>query len=116
MLIPSEWVHAKTPCANLWLRGYELSVSGEHSALLDDKPRAFTRDFVETVESLTGCKFNCFPLDQETQLRLEYEHVCRVYARLEAKNYWTPEERRFYLDLSKRHSALWKAVKELDNA
>lgn len=112
-LIKSVWVHAKTPHANLFLRGFELTETGEHSALLDDKPHPFTMNFVADVERLTGCKFLCSPLDEATQLQLEYDRTLTAYQKLIQKRFWTSADYRNAPAITRK---LWLLQKEIDNA
>jgi hypothetical protein len=110
-LVTKAWAHAKCPQAPLYLAGYE-GEPGERSALLSDEPKAYSESFILRAEELTGCTFERVPVDAFQALWLEYDYYLAAYARVENKNHWTDNDRRWHRELATKVSELRSALRE----
>lgn len=108
-LVNRAWMHAKI--GPLYLAGYDPYGEGP---LLSDEPTAYTASFVDRAEAVHGCVFERILLSERDQLEHEFSAVKAAYQRVEAKNYWTDDDRRHWSALGLRHADLRKAIQAYD--
>ncbi len=112
-LVTRAWAHAKCPNGPLYLAGYE-GEPGDRSALLSDEPTPYTEDFIARCEELTGCTFERVPVDDFMALTLEYDYCRAAYARIENKNFWSDQDRRWWGQIGMKVADLRKAIQTIE--
>ena len=105
-LVTKAWAHAKCAEAPLYLAGHDC----EGYALLSDEPKAYTEAFIARCEEATGCTFKRVPVDAFEALMLEYDYYLAAYARVENKNYWSDNDRRWWSELGMKIADLRRAI------
>lgn len=109
-LVTRAWMHAKS--GPLYLAGYDPY--GDRRAILSEEPTAYTEEFIDRAERLSGIVFERVLLSEREQIAHTLHAVQSAYRAIEAKNFWTDDDRRHWRDLGMRYTDLRKALAILD--
>lgn len=111
-LVNRAWMHAKN--GDLYLAGWDSYLAGGAGPVFSPEPTAYTEGFIAGIERTSGMVFERVLLGEREQLEHEFNAVKNAYAFIEAKNYWSDDDRRRWRDLGMRHADLRRAIQAYD--